>query len=75
MPPTKDIDDQLLADFLTGGTCLSYFKRPNGSLSVVAYNGKKFLFSPEQVQWAAKQLQTPPKTPPKRPTKPRNTKK
>jgi hypothetical protein len=71
----KPSDLQLLADFLTGGTCLSYALRDSGALSVIAENGKKFLFSPDQVAWAQKQHQPSPKTPPKPARKPRAAKK
>ncbi len=54
--PASKTDPQLLADFLTGGTCMSYALREDGCLSVVAENGKKFLFSADQVAWAEKQL-------------------
>jgi len=71
----KPSDLQLLADFLTGGKAITYALRESGALSVIAENGKKFLFSPDQVAWAQKQLQPSPKMPPKPATKPRAAKK
>jgi len=65
MPPKKDVSDQMLADFLTGGTSMSYARRENGALSVVAQNGKKFLFSVDQVNWAISQLTKPTQAPSK----------
>ena len=53
-----------IADFLTEGKPLAHALRFDGSLAVVAANGQKFIFTPEEVVTAENALLPAPKTPP-----------
>ena len=75
MPTPKEVNIQIIANWLTGGPCMAYALRESGALSVVAHNGKKHLFTPEQVEWAKKQVSKPEEKPPAAARKPKNTKK
>lgn len=57
MPEVK-LDYKRIADFLTEGRPLAYAMRFDGSLSVVAANGQKFIFMPGEIYQAAQDLQT-----------------
>ena len=68
-----------IADFLIEGKPQSCALRFDGSLAVINAIGQKFVFSPEEVKQAEKELQPKPKTaansPSKPARKPKNTKK
>ena len=60
-----------IADFLTEGKPLAHALRFDGSLSVVAANGQKFIFSQDEVHAAIKELFPTPPAPKKVPSAPK----
>jgi hypothetical protein len=44
------IDYKLTAEILTGGEPMAFKDLPDGTLVVIAHDGKKHRFTPEQVQ-------------------------
>ncbi len=59
MPTKKDFSK--IASTLVGGTPLDFSLKADGSLVVIAPNGQKFKFSPEQVDAAKLKLTPKPK--------------
>ena len=64
-----------IAAALVGGEPLAFKAYPDGSLTVIAPNGQKFRFSPEQVQAQADQLIPTPDKLAKKPDSPAALKK
>lgn len=78
MPPTNKLDYEKIADFLTHGKPMAHAVRFDGSLSVVAANGQKFIFSKEEVDQAQEELKAlaiPSRKAPGRPRKAQEPKK
>ncbi len=59
MPTKKDFSK--IASTLVGGTPLDFSLKADGTLVVIAPNGQKFKFSPEQVDAAKLKLTPKPK--------------